>query len=175
MTRAAAIIGRDIALRCPAGIGGMWPNFLAIGEKLISLPVAQGSGRASNERSKCRFVCCSFSLLRGRSARPSFHRLMPPNFMHAPLIKPFFWFSCQAGSHRIFTDILPFLRIAFSATQTMMETGALKSSSLVAGFRKLALPKRHPVFDSKLQVIRRAKQMQMVRHQKIIADQPGSG
>jgi len=69
-----------------------------------------------------------------RFAEPSFHRFMPPNFMHPPLIKPFFWFSCQAGSHRIFTDILPFLRIAFSAAQTMMESGALKSSSLVAGF-----------------------------------------
>ena len=37
---------------------------------------------------------------------------------------------------------------------------------------ELAFPKRHPSFDGKMQITRCGEQMQMVRHQNIIPDQP---
>src|ERR1700722_3377668 len=92
--------------------------------------------------------------------------------MHSSLIRPVFRFCHQSGAHGIFADILPFLRITFSIAEPMMKSAALKGSGVGTSFGKLIFPKRNPTFGCEMQIARRTKKMQMIRHQQIIADQP---
>ena len=46
---------------------------------------------------------------------------------------------------------------------------------VVMGFAELTFPKRHPAFDGERQIARSGEQMQMVRHQNVIPDQPRVG
>ena len=38
---------------------------------------------------------------------------------------------------------------------------------------KITFPKSYPLFNSECQIVRRAKQVEMIRHQQIITDEPG--
>ena len=56
----------------------------------------------------------------------------------------------------------------------MMKSARLKCSSAWMHFGKPIFPETNPTFDSELQIVRRAEQMQVIRHQQIIADEPCS-
>ena len=43
---------------------------------------------------------------------------------------------------------------------------------VLMGLAELAFPKRDPTFDGEMQIARRGKEMQMIRHQYVIPDQP---
>ena len=95
--------------------------------------------------------------------------------VYAPVIRPFFWLRHQTCPHRILTDVLPLLCVAFPVPQPMMKPAGLKGSGSGMGFGKPVLPEAQPAFDGELQITRSAKQVEMVWHEQIIADQPSCG
>jgi hypothetical protein len=103
------------------------------------------------------------------------HESSPHDLMDPSLIRPIFWLLHQTGAHGIFADVLPFLGVAFLRPQPIMKSAALERSSIRTGFGQLISPKGDPAFGAELPVAQNAKQMQMVQHQQIIADQSGRG
>src|SRR5262249_30226799 len=67
-----------------------------------------------------------------------------------------------------------FLRITFSIAQAMMKPAGLKRSARAVILRKPVLPKPHPLFDREFEIARRARHVEMIGHQKVIADEPCS-
>lgn len=95
--------------------------------------------------------------------------------MHATAIWPILGTIDQFGPHWILADILPFLRVIFAITQPVMKSSGLKSPNVRVASGKAILPKADPAFDGKFQIARRTKQMQVIRHQQIIAHEPCGG
>jgi hypothetical protein len=98
---------------------------------------------------------------------------LPMNFMHAALIQPVRGICHQSGAHRIFLNIKPFFVVTLPIPKSVVKATPLKRAAVGTCLCQLILPEPHPTFDGKFQVPRRAEQMQMVRHQQIIAHQPG--
>ena len=94
------------------------------------------------------------------------------NFMHTSEVRPILSLLYQTLSHRILTNVLPLLRVAFAIAQPVMETTVLKSSRIGNRFSQPVFPEPQPAFNGEFQIMRHAEQMQMVRHQEIIAHQP---
>jgi hypothetical protein len=79
----------------------------------------------------------------------------------------------QTGPHWVLLHVEPFLRVTVGAPQAMMKSQRLPDPMLViVRFTESALPKCDPLLDGEIQIARRGEQMQMVRHQNVIPDQP---
>lgn len=89
----------------------------------------------------------------------------PTDLMHPAIIRPVLHANYQTGPHRIITDISPFLTVALTVAQPMMKSTRLEFPDIGMRLGKTILPKSYPPFDRTLQIIRRTKQVQMVRHQ----------
>jgi hypothetical protein len=111
------------------------------------------------------------SLLR----RPNFFLWSPSNFVDSAPKRPVFRSTNQYVSNRIFPSVLPFLGVTFAVPQSMMKTAVLERAMAGTRLGETVLPKPHPSLDGKFQIVRRAKQMQMVGHQHVVAHQPGCG
>ena len=95
--------------------------------------------------------------------------------MDCALEGPFFNLLCQAFSNRIFLNVKPFPRIILVFPQAVMPAARLKHPFLVfMPPMEIPFPKSDPLFNGECQLTRRAKKVQMVGHQQIIPDQPGS-
>src|ERR1035437_6836367 len=99
----------------------------------------------------------------------------PMNLMHTSEVWPILRLLHQTLSHRILADVLPLLRVTLAVTQTMMKAARLKRAGVRMHFGKAIFPEPNPTFDGELQVVRGAEQMQVIRHQQVIAHQPGRG
>lgn len=116
-------------------------------------------------------LCPTTSLVGRRcAAQTSFPR--PTHLMHTTEVWPIFGTRHQPSPHWVFANVLPLLRITFTIAQSMMKSTRLKSSCLWMHFGKAVFPKSNPTLDGKFQIFRRAKKMQVVGHEKVIADQP---
>jgi hypothetical protein len=73
-----------------------------------------------------RRTCSSPRIHSGQGVSLPILTSLPMNFMHTALIRPVLWFWRQAGAHRIFPYILPFLAITLRTPQTMMKSATLK-------------------------------------------------
>ena len=121
--------------------------------------------------------------LTGRSALPNRGRAVlprrpnstrrPTDFMHAAKVRPVFRSFHQFVPDRIFSDVLPFLRVAFAIAQAMMKAACLKSSRVGMRLGEAVFPKCDPAFDGEIQIARRTEQVQMVGQKQIITDEPG--
>jgi len=108
----------------------------------------------------------------GAAAPPQFSIRRKMNLIHAPAIRPILQPRHQSGSHRILANILPLLRVTFAVAQPMMKSAGLKFPCIGRCFRQPVFPETHPAFEGEFQIVRRAEQMQMIRHQQIIAHEP---
>ena len=102
--------------------------------------------------------------------------ILPRQTIHSSLKQPFIGLFYQAGANGIFTDVSPFLVIIFAASQTRVPEIPLP----LAGFGQMktaqfAFPKQYPSWQGYGQISRRTKQVEVVWHQQIIADEPGVG
>ena len=108
--------------------------------------------------------------------------LIPPNLdlpaerVHHALIRPLIRAFHKTFAQRVFTNIIPFLRITLLPSQPVMKRMRLPAAiRIVMQPPELTLPERHPFLQRKSQIIRRAEQMQMVGHEQIITHQPCVG
>jgi len=92
--------------------------------------------------------------------------------MHTSEIRPIFRARHQSGTNRILPHILPLLRIVLAIAQPMMKSASLKNSRAWMRFSKTVFPETDPTLNREFQIARRAEQMQMIGHQKIITDEP---
>ena len=93
--------------------------------------------------------------------------------MHVSFELPIFHAPDQFCAHRIFLNINPFCRIALFCPQTVMPSARLKIP-IVAAMppTEITFPVSDPLFNREGQIPRRAKCVQMIRHQQIVANQP---
>jgi len=96
----------------------------------------------------------------------------PLNFMDAPEKRPILWSLYQSSTNGVFTDVLPLLRITFPVTQTMVKSPRLKYPGVRVHLCEAVFPKAHPSLNGEFQIMRRAEEMKMIRHEEIIAHQP---
>ena len=81
----------------------------------------------------------------------------------------------EFGADRVFPDVLPFLGVAFSISQSVMKAAGLKCTRIRMAFRETVFPKSHPLFDGKFEIMRSAEEVDMVGHQQVIAYEPSGG
>ena len=111
-----------------------------------------------------------------RERRAVLTSILPAQFMDCSLVGPVPNFLRQPRPHRILLHIKPFLRIALLLSQPMMKSVRLPHPiGMAMRFAESAFPKRNPPFYGERQIARRSEQMQMVRHQNIVSNQPGGG
>ena len=97
----------------------------------------------------------------------------PPQRFHHSLTGPTIGLFHQPFAQRIFTNIIPFFRVALLPSQPVMKRMRLPSAMrILMDPPELPFPKRHPFLQGKSQILRRAEKMQMVRHEQVITDQP---
>ncbi len=119
---------------------------------------------------------CQIEIVVGRRCRAAQTSIpRPMNLMHASKIRPILRTRHQSSPHGILADVLPFVRVTFTVTQAVMKTTGLKFPRIGQHFRQPVFPETHPAFDGEFQIARGAKQMQMIRHQQIIAHEPSRG
>jgi hypothetical protein len=94
------------------------------------------------------------------------------NFVNSPEVRPVIRVRRQPMAHRVLPHISPFFRIAFAVAQPMMKPSTLESPRIRLLLRKAVFPKCQPALDGEFQIAGSAKQVQMIRHQKIITHQP---
>jgi hypothetical protein len=83
------------------------------------------------------------------------------------------WISNQSRAHRIHPHVIPFFRIAFVLSKPMMKTVRLKKWLVpLQAPPQAALPECHPCLDLMIFVGRRTKQMDVIWHDQIKANQP---
>src|SRR5947207_1788064 len=58
---------------------------------------------------------------------------------------------------RIFTHVLPLLRVALAIAQSMMKSTGLKGPGGWVRFGQAVLPESNPAFDCEFQIVRRAE------------------
>ncbi len=116
-------------------------------------------------------MSCSF-VWNSPTARSPSATTSPMNLMNPPKIRPILRSLHQPKPHRILPHIKPLLRITFPIARPMMKSPRLKCTRYPTLLRKAILPKSHPAFDREFEIARRAKQMDMVWHQKIVTHQP---
>ena len=88
-------------------------------------------------------------------------------------VGPFVGTFDQSQSNRILKHILPFFLIITRFAQPVVERIPLPFPVLIKmRAAKLPLPERKPSFNSEPQFSRGAKEMKMIRHQQVIADEP---
>ncbi len=92
--------------------------------------------------------------------------------MHAAKVRPLLRAFDQSCPNRVESNVVPFFRIRFTASQSMMESSGLKRTGRGTPLRKTVLPKGDPSFQRDLQIPWGAKKMEMIRHQQVVADQP---
>jgi len=99
--------------------------------------------------------------------------VLPLDLVHVAFERPIFHASDQFCAHRIFLNINPFCRTALFCPQTVMPSARLKIPIVTAmPPAEIPFPVSDPLFNREGQIPRRAKCVQMIRHQQIIADQP---
>ncbi len=116
---------------------------------------------------------CGRAVLLQRRTRGS--ASLPMDFMHAALVRPSFQLGRQSRAHRILLNIKPFLVVILLIPQPVMKAAALKCARIGTSFCQTILPETNPTLDGEFQIIRSAKQMQVIGHQQVITDEPGGG
>ncbi len=102
--------------------------------------------------------------------------MSPTQLVHPTLEWPVIALRHKAAPDGILPDVMPLLRVVRCIPDAMVPAARLKPP-----FRKAVLPAQFPFpvgdprLDIETQVVRRAEAMQVIRHQQVIADQPGSG
>jgi hypothetical protein len=104
----------------------------------------------------------------------------PNQIEHSTLERPVLNAFDQSFANGIFPHINPFLRVILIIAQPMMPAARLKFPFWLGERprepflfqREFAFPIGNPCFNREMQISWRAKQMQMVRHQQIIANEP---
>ena len=95
--------------------------------------------------------------------------------MHAAGIRPILRARRQSTADRILANVLPFLRITFTVAQPMVKATGLKRACVWMRFGEAIFPKANPAFYREFQIVWRAKQMEVIRHQKVVVDEPCRG
>ena len=99
--------------------------------------------------------------------------LRPVDIMHAAFVGPVLRASDQSFANGILLYIEPFLRITLAVTQSMMPATRLEVPFGISMFpAKITFPISDPFLNGEGGVARRAKAVQVIRHQEVIADQP---
>lgn len=93
--------------------------------------------------------------------------------MYTPLKRPLIRLGNQSLADRILPDVLPFLGVALAMSKPVMETCALETPNVRVRPAEAVFPKGGPSLDGEFEVVRRAEQMEVVRHQQVIRHQPG--
>ena len=97
------------------------------------------------------------------------------DFMNATLVRPILWPRDQGLANWVLPHVLPLLSITLLAAETMVKATSLKSAQVRVCAREPIFPKGNPALDREPQIARRTKQVQMIRHEQVIAHQPGGG
>ena len=99
--------------------------------------------------------------------------MLPSDLVHVSFERPIFHAPDQFCTHRIFLNINPFCRIALFCPQTVMPSARLKIPIVAAmSPPEIPFPVGNPLFNREGQILRRAKCVQMIRHQQVITNQP---
>lgn len=94
--------------------------------------------------------------------------------MHVSFEWPFLNLFHQIFTERILLNISPLGRIILTFAQPMMPSTRLEIPLFAAmPPPEISFPKSNPLFNGERQILRRAKHMEVIRHQQIISDQPG--
>lgn len=121
-------------------------------------------------------ILANDTLTLGRDAfhpRPIFSIICPSQFVDPSLIWPFVRTRHQSFPQWIFPHVIQLLFVFLAVAHSMMERLSLPGPRLVrVTAAELALPKLNPLINAKMQITRRAKEMQMIRHEQIIASEP---
>ena len=82
----------------------------------------------------------------------------------------------QALSHGVLADVLQFVFVFPLVAQAVVQRPALKGPRL-GQMRpaELAFPKFHPLIDAEMQIARGTEEVQMVRHEQVVAGEPRGG
>ena len=129
----------------------------------------------ASQKTPLRAAKVSLGLIRARQslALPFLSLPGPPDIMDTPLKRPLLRVLHQTLAHRILPQILPLLRITLPVPQPVMKRMRLPPPILVrVQLPKLPLPIRHPIIERILDVVRRGEEMDVVRHDDVIAHQP---
>ena len=101
---------------------------------------------------------------------------IPHQIKHPSFEGPLFHSLNQSFAQRVLLNIKPLLRISFPISQTMVPPTRLKPPFLPAMFAaEFPFPIGDPFFHRAIQISWRTKQVQVIRHQQIIAHMPGCG
>ena len=92
--------------------------------------------------------------------------------MHAPEVRPILRPLRQLVPHRVLAHVLPLLRVTLAIAQPMMKPATLKRADIRVPLRESIFPKGNPSFDFEPEIMWRAKQVQMVWHEEVVAHQP---
>jgi len=100
--------------------------------------------------------------------------VLPRQNIHPSLKRPIVRLFHQSRADRIFADIIPFLRVIFTASQARVPEIPLPFT----GFRQMEttefpFPIRDPALQRDRQISRCAKQVDVIRYEQIIAYEPG--
>jgi len=74
----------------------------------------------------------------------------PVDVVDATGVGPVFGALDEAGAHGVFTDVLPFLRVAFAMPQPVVKAAVLKGAGVRVGFREAVFPEGDPAFDGEV-------------------------
>ena len=100
----------------------------------------------------------------------------PSERFHHSLKGPIIGNRRQPFAQRIFSNIIPFLRITLLPSQPVMKRMRLPARiRILMQPPELPFPKRHPFLQRHSQIMRCAEQMQMIGHKQIITHQPCLG
>src|SRR5687767_2787831 len=97
------------------------------------------------------------------------------NIQH-PLMRPILGLGDEASFDWVLLHVSPALGIILIPAQAMVKGVRLPLAFIVCvKAAELALPKCDPMFEGKIEIVRSAEEMQMVRHQQIVAGYPCLG
>ena len=92
------------------------------------------------------------------------------------LLGPVFRGFRQAFPDGVLLDVFPFLRVVLGAAQAGVPIVALPVPALSqTGASEVGFPETNPRGERVLRVLRGAKQMNVVGHEQIIPNKPGTG
>ena len=115
---------------------------------------------------------CGRAVLLQRRTRGS--ASLPMDFMHAALARRVFQLGRQSRAHRILLNIKPLLGNS-PHPAAGDESRRVEMRRIGTSFCQTILPETNPTLDGEFQIIRSAKQMQVIGHQQVITDEPGGG
>lgn len=92
--------------------------------------------------------------------------------MNDSLVRPILRLRNKLFPHRILPYVGQLLLVLNAVTHPMMKRTSLPRPRLIQmPAAELAFPELNPLVNPELQILRRAQEMQVIRHQQIIADE----